>query len=463
MSMPATIRVICLTSLVVFAACDRRPAPPLAADVTRTLEQVKNLRGRQLEAQALEVTESFFKRHAFQGGDASRELLELRRQHAFLLMTFSRLDAAVTVLGGLLQASRADSVALLLLGRCHARLGSFGDALKAYERLPDRTRQAELLDYGKVLLGAGRIESALTALAACLVRDPWLDAGYLAYGRALVRAGKPDDARVFLERYRKAEPFRRAEAEALRHERGRMLGLAQWKRGMGELDRDNLFGARERFRAAIRIDPGTAEAYLGLGRVSLVLDRPHRTIAFLRKLPPEAPFLALQGEAFELLGDHGAARGLYRQAREIDPTLNAAVEGLQRLDEGRERSKRDEAPEVASVRARVRQQTRKLELEKSTLALTELAQALYRTGSADEMAEAERVVLCLQQVAPTDGGVRQSVIEIAQREELVFFRLQALVQESQVTDTLRAELKRLALDRKMLGHALEGHRLGSRR
>jgi tetratricopeptide (TPR) repeat protein len=459
----ATARGLVLSTLLIFTACEKPPPQPSAAEIEQLLKQVANLRQRQQEAQALEATESFFDRHAFVELVLVPSVFELRKEHALLLMTFTRLEAAVDILRELSAAAPTDASLSLLIGRSQARLGNHDEALHAYQRVPDSTRRAELLDYGNALLNGGNERDGLTALAACLIRNPWRDAAYLALGRALVRAGRPQNAKVFLERYRAAEPHRRAEAEALRFERGGMWGLSLWTRGKGELARGNVFGARRRHREAIGVDSGTAESYLELGRVSLALDRPHQAIDFLRQLPPEAPFVALQGEAFEILGDEATAARLYQQALDRDGTLDEPRQGLQRISEGRGLSRTDDPADITVLREDIRNRTSKLDLEQSIPDFIDLAGALHKSSVPALVMEAERIVLFLQQFAPTNESVRKAVLKVARRPELVFFRLQVLVQDPLLCEELDRELQSLSLDRKTLGRALEGYRLGRAR
>ena len=89
--------------------------------------------------------------------------------------------------------------------------------------------------------------------------------------------------------------------------------------------------AADSYRTALSIDPNSAEAAIGLGRITLASDAPAAETLFLQALQhdPRNP-VALNdlGIARDLQGHHAEAQTAYRQAIALAPSMQAAQVNL---------------------------------------------------------------------------------------------------------------------------------------
>jgi predicted Zn-dependent protease len=144
---------------------------------------------------------------------------------------------------------------------------------------------------------------ATAAVGAALVRDPWNEPAYLEMGRILVRAGREGEGATFLERYRKSDPFRRAEQEALALETEGSDARALLSRAKMERERGRLFEAMELANRAISKDPRLGDAYLELARISIFVAKPRDAVPILERLGPDPRALLVLAEALEASGN----------------------------------------------------------------------------------------------------------------------------------------------------------------
>jgi len=109
--------------------------------------------------------------------------------------------------------------------------------------------------------------------------------------------------------------------------------LVDWANALscaGQKDR-----AADEYSAAIRLNPGLAEAYVGLSAVygeQRKLDEALRALDTAHAIDPGiAQIYVNRGGVFELQGNRAGAAEQYRHALKIDPTNRTAREALQRL------------------------------------------------------------------------------------------------------------------------------------
>jgi len=132
---------------------------------------------------------------------------------------------------------------------------------------------------------------------------------------------------------------------------------------------------------AYRKDPAQVAAGAALIDLYLKNKQPAKAVeiaeALVKRAPKEAPFQTLLGHARATAGDAGRARAAYEQALKLDPTFNAALLGLARLDR-RERQFDAAGVRLANILARD---------EKNVEALVESALLAEQRGQAADAAK----------------------------------------------------------------------------
>ena len=89
--------------------------------------------------------------------------------------------------------------------------------------------------------------------------------------------------------------------------------------------------AADSYRTAISVDPASAQALIGLGRIALASDAPTAEALFLQALqhaPRDPVALNDLGIARDLQGHHAEAQTVYRQAIALAPSMQAAQVNL---------------------------------------------------------------------------------------------------------------------------------------
>jgi predicted Zn-dependent protease len=382
----------------------------------------------------------------------------LRERQARLLVTLSRPREAAAMLEELYAALPERESARAALAGALFEAGEAARAAELFASLSPRGRRSQLEPYGRALVEAGRLDAGTAVLAALLVADPWREEGYLHLGRTLARAGNERVARLFLERYRRGEAWRRAEQEALGLEYGGEEAKALHRRARAEEERGRLYEAMELHRAAIRRHPGLGPAYLDLARLSIFLAQPGEAVRVLESIAARernAGLLAMLARAHEAAGALEAAKRGYAEALAEDPQLAGVRERLDRLERGEPPQGVDEPePEaVRRVRESVRDRVRGVALSHSVSDLLDLVAAQRAHGRPDD---ARRLGLFVWRLAPGDAEVREAVLASFDREEDAFVRLWILAQAGGEAGASRfaAELAALGIDGRKVGEVL---------
>ncbi len=115
----------------------------------------------------------------------------------------------------------------------------------------------------------------------------------------------------------------------LAHSPGNEAALVVQGDALTELGR--LDEARDSYNRALRVNPASVGAELGLGRIRLTDDPAGASVLFLKALdhdPRNTSALTDLGVARDLQGDHAGAQQVYRQALGIDPQDSAAQVNL---------------------------------------------------------------------------------------------------------------------------------------
>lgn len=270
-----------------------RPAsPPRSA--AEVLAQSNELSRRHRVAEALAVLETY--RAGQPGPPRDEPESSLHGRQAELLLILERPREALEILE-VLAPKRKDMPFLKVLAQAALDAGEPSRALAVLAQAPAGQTQELLLEEGKALAALGRPGEAAAALAAALARDPWLDTAYLELGRVLARSGDSARGNLFLERYRAADSYRRADQEAVRFEFDGDEARACHRRATAELERGRLYEVLQLDNRALQLSPGLGDAYLQLGRLSVFLARPAEAIRVLEKLPQNTAVAQVLEEA----------------------------------------------------------------------------------------------------------------------------------------------------------------------
>ena len=159
---------------------------------------------------------------------------------------------------------------------------------------------------------------------------PWLAGPVLVLAAC---GGSGDGAPTTNEASSSDAPATAAAIEVTDEARAEALGDV--KRGMIALRDGNAEGAKQAFRRATELDPGSARAHLNLGKVlvflsDVVVGTPTRDLVALREAVPVLEHAATLdpdspdphywlSQALDLLGDEDRAIELYREAIELAP------------------------------------------------------------------------------------------------------------------------------------------------
>ncbi len=432
------LAVLSAAAVIASSSCDaQRPAD--AERAVEVLEGANDLARRHRLAEALEHIES-------RVGPLDESDLRhpphaaLRERQATLLLRLSRPGEAVPLLEALRRARPGESRIDLHLARALVELDRHEEAVPIFERLPGAERSSELVSYAMALIGSGRKRDGAAVLAGALARDPWLEEGYLHFGRALVALGEPAAAEPFLRHYRAGEEFRRQEQEALQLEFGSQEAEGTNARARALARRGRIFDAMLHHNLALRKKPGLGAAYLDLARLSIFIARPDQAEQVLRTLPRNEQVLEVLGEAHEATGNIEGALASYRAALEMD----AGLESIGKRVEALEATGREPDP-VAELRRSAAQRMRGKPLSQCVDELLDLARGL---ASLDRIDDARKLVLFVARLAPEHEEATRRILELFDRPEDVFVRLWALERPDTPEARTRfdSEARRLELD-----------------
>jgi Flp pilus assembly protein TadD len=403
-----------------------RPVSPAAADARRVagaLQHSRDLRASHRLAEALAALKEACAADASLASSREARVLE-----AELCFSLYRPAEAALLLESLGREDSADPAPRVLLARTLVELGRHGEAVKLF-----RVLIAEGTDLGgegrracaRALIESNLSEEAVAQLAAALAADPWLDAAYLDYGRALHRLGRSDRAAPFLARYRSGEKARRIEEGALNLENQGRPAQAQYARGRAEVLHGRAFGALTYFNRALSLDPKDGTPLLALARLSARLERPADALARLTPFASDPAVAAVRSEIEEELGTGSPKKGTDRES-----DLDRARRSIRERMAGR--------PLSASIGE-----------------LLELARVLAAAG---EAARAREVALFAAEIAPREAAAQLAAAEIFEDPGEAFVRLWALDRAARATpgdEALRS--RRAALARELgLAEAVGG-------
>ncbi len=174
-------------------------------------------------------------------------------------------------------------------------LSSAAPVAETYAPNPRAAKARSLYFTGDVLLSAEAFEAAVKVSSSDW--RVWTD-GAIAWAEA----GRPDKATTW---------YRRAAALNERAETRASVGWALLRAAEPQ-------SADAEFTRALALNPDSAWALLGAGRVKLALGKPQEAVEFLRKAAQAAPGQSLAdyylGMAYEKLGDESAASDSYKRA-----------------------------------------------------------------------------------------------------------------------------------------------------
>ncbi len=235
---------------------------------------------------------------------ASEELSKVKA-----LIDKGEFEKALPILEHLHKKAPDDPATLFYLGYARENLGDTAGAIGAYEAFLKKHPQPEVyFRVGLLALGEGAFPEAATALQkAAEARPDWADAQLLS-AYALLSENKPHEALPYA---RKATSLDTTEAPPL------LLGDIYFAV-------DSFAQARAAYEEALRRNPTSPAAHLGLGKSLLGLLKPDEALSHLQKAADQLPnsihahyYLAL---AYKSLGKPTEAQTAFQKALSIDST-----------------------------------------------------------------------------------------------------------------------------------------------
>ncbi len=237
-----------------------------------------------------------------------------------------------------------DLVTYLTAARIYAEGGDLGGGLAALGRARERIPRGSLWAsrYGAVLLAAGDVEGAAEYYGLARKLNPFDLEPYVAWGEALCRLGRPEEALPLLVRAVAVDAdstWARLALAGCYRELGRYAGAERVyeegiaREGLGSpvtLGYDDYFKQRRDVRsrrrvleAALRKDPANATLRVRLGEIALAAGETDKGFALLREavaLEPASPEAnAALGYYYRKHGEASAAIGYFEQARDAAP------------------------------------------------------------------------------------------------------------------------------------------------
>ena len=231
-----------------------------------------------------------------------------------------------------------------VMGIARARLGQSGAAVDAFRQASklDATREEHWLNLTRELMESNRNAEAISAAEEALKSNPESYALHLRLGAAYLSIDRYSDAEsIFRQLVAAGDPLptsyvglaqvllRTGRAEQAVSElaaAGKRLGpnfLISYFQGLA-LDRAaRPAEAIAAFEDAIRLNPGSSEAHLGLGKTELLVGRNNEAIAELQKClqlsPGDVQARRLLIQAYRRAGDSQAASRYSQETPEKEP------------------------------------------------------------------------------------------------------------------------------------------------
>lgn len=281
---------------------------------------------------------------------------DILRLLADAYINVGRAEDAVKLLRGVDETESRDPRILLLLSEALYRSGDTDGAVAALAPVAKPLLERDeipkipvilqaLLDYGRMLVAAGRHDEALPYLRKATELDPKRQLGWKALGDAFLAAGRRDEAEGALAKFRQL-----AELETERRKRDEILAKdpsgAAVLRAEAMLREGDSKGALEVLRSEILLSPRDMRLRVAEVRTLVSLSRMQEAFQAAEKtlqVFPDHPDAVYQIGAVRLgLNQRAAAEKDLRRALEIQPEHVAALSDLAvllhsqgRLDEAR--------------------------------------------------------------------------------------------------------------------------------
>jgi tetratricopeptide (TPR) repeat protein len=231
-----------------------------------------------------------------------------------------------------------------VIGIAKARLGQSGAAVDAFHQASklDSAREEHWLNLTRELMELNRNPEAISAAQEALNSNPGSYALHLRLGAAYLSSDRYSEAEsIFRQLVAAGDPLptsyvglaqvllrtgRAEEAVSELAAAGKKLGpdfLISYFQGLA-LDRAaRPAEAIAAFQDAVRLNPGSSEAHLGLGKTELLVDRNHEAIAELQKClqlsPGNVQARRLLIQAYRRAGDTQAASRYSQETPEKEP------------------------------------------------------------------------------------------------------------------------------------------------
>jgi tetratricopeptide (TPR) repeat protein len=231
------------------------------------------------------------------------------------------------------------------LGIAKARLGQSGAAVDAFRQACklDAPREEHWLNLTRELMDLNRNADAISVAEEALKSNPESYALHLRLGAAYLSIDRYSDAEsIFRQLVAAGDPLptsyvglaqvllrtgRAEEAVSELAAAGKRLGpnfLISYFQGLALNRAARPAEAMAAFQEAIRLNPGSSEAHLGLGKTELLVGRNHEAIAELQKClqlsPGNVQARRLLIQAYRRTGDSQAASRYSQETPEKEPT-----------------------------------------------------------------------------------------------------------------------------------------------
>ncbi len=413
--------------LLASGACREAPVSESTGPATDT--RSPEARKAQADAHLVKADALFATYHI---GPAQRELTaalavdpthkEARLRKAALLKNQANPAQAATLLDALVRDAPNDPRPRRLLGGVRVEQGRFDEAIQLFETLSLAERLAHpptALAYARALDQVDRLQDAADTVASLLVTDPWFSDGYLHLAQIVARMGRDDWADVWVKRYRRDEPMRLGEYMARVMETDGRPAVAQYNRGLLEMNRGRLYPAMMLFNKALQIQPSYGAVYVAQGRLSARLERPGDLLPILKKLPPHGELYGLLAELYLAQERFDEAHRSFQQALTEQPDDPRWLTGLADVQAARAVTATDP---LAAGRRRIRERMQGRGVNSTLDDLGQLARLFADHGKTDR---ARELAIFVADVAPGVPTVAQMLATICDRRADAFLRLHA--------------------------------------
>ncbi|CAG4899286.1 tetratricopeptide repeat protein [Paraburkholderia gardini] len=204
------------------------------------------------------------------------------------------------------------SLGLMLKAR-----GDLDGAVSSLRRALDLTDAAAHNSLGAMLCDAGDLDAALTHFDQAIALKPDLADAHCNRAGVLRRLGRFNES---VQSCTRAIEYAPSLAEAYNVLGGAYFGLKKFE------------AAASGYRHATELDPGNAEAHHNLAWALMMLEKPDEALTSCRRAlflaNNDARMFLTLGEILRAVGDLNGGLAAYRNARDLDPGLDAAHQGV---------------------------------------------------------------------------------------------------------------------------------------